>query len=163
MDTGLIQLEPREGGVLEAHIGMLKSHHTYSAEIPVAHSLGTSITAQHPQHNIYVRVKSVGETATVRETGNRYKTPVTVHVKTIKEGNIAERIELVLEEDSATSLSLLVTAKVLHTHQGNPLLKDGVHVVSHEHGEDSENTEWPGHWRDQSHLPADDDDEDTLL
>ena len=40
MDTGLIQLEPREGGVLEAHIGMLKSHHTYSAEIPVAHSLG---------------------------------------------------------------------------------------------------------------------------
>ena len=124
---------------------------------------GTSITAQHPQHNIYVRVKSVGETATVREMGNRYKTPVTVHVKTIKEGNIAERIELVLEEDSATSLSLLVTAKVLHTHQGNPLLKDGVHVVSHEHGEDSENTEWPGHWRDQSHLPADDDDEDTLL
>ena len=109
-----------------------------------------------------MRVKAVGETTTVRETGNRYKTLVTVHVKTIKEGNIAEKIELVLEEDSATCLSVLVTAKVLHTHQGNPLLKDGVHVVSHEHSEDSENTEWPGYGRDHSHQPADDD-EDTLL
>lgn len=85
---------------------------------------------------------------------------MTVHVKTIKEGSIAESIELVLEEDSATSLSVLVTAKVLHTNQGNPLLKDGVHVVSHEHHEDSENTEWPGHGKD-SQTPEDD--EDTLL
>ena len=40
LDTGLIQLEPMEGGMMEAHIGMLKSHHTYSAAIPVTHSLG---------------------------------------------------------------------------------------------------------------------------
>lgn len=42
LDTGLIQLERREGGVVEAHIGMLKSHHTYRAEIPITHSLGWS-------------------------------------------------------------------------------------------------------------------------
>ena len=95
----------------------------------------------------------------MRETGNRYKTPVTVHVKTIKEGRLAESIDLVLDEDSASSLSVLVTAKVLHTSQGNPLLKDGVHVVSHEHHEDSENTEWPGHGRDQ---PGGED-EDSML
>ena len=55
LDTGLIQLEPREGGVLEAHIGMLKSHHTYSAEIPVAHSLGQPAQTQfmgHTRENI---------------------------------------------------------------------------------------------------------------
>lgn len=41
LDTGLIQLE-RRGGLVEAHIGMLKNHHTYSAEIPITHSLGQS-------------------------------------------------------------------------------------------------------------------------
>ena len=40
LDTGLIQLEPLEGGAVEAHIGMLKNHHTYSADIPITHSLG---------------------------------------------------------------------------------------------------------------------------
>ena len=85
----------------------------------------------------------------MRETGDRYRTPVTVHVKTLKEGSIAESIELVLEEDSTASLCVLVTAKVLHSSQGNPLLKDGVRVVSHEHQDDSENTEWPGHGADQ--------------
>ena len=70
---------------------------------------------------------------------------MTVHVKTLKEGGIAETIELVQEEDSATSLAVLVTAKILHTSQGNPLLKDGVHVISHEYHDDSEHTEWPGH------------------
>ena len=44
LDTGLIQLERREGGIVEAHIGMIKNHHTYSAEIPVTHSLGKIVT-----------------------------------------------------------------------------------------------------------------------
>ena len=111
---------------------------------------GSSITAEHPQHNIYVRVESIGQTTMVRETGDgdRYKTTVTVHVKTIKEGSIAEKIELVPEEDSAVSLAVLVTAKILHSNQGNPLLKDGVHMISHEHQDESEWTEWPGHGRD---------------
>ena len=68
-----------------------------------------------------------------------------VQIKTIKEGSIAENIELVLEEDSTISLTVLVTAKVLATSQGNPLLKDGVHMISHEHRDESDYTEWPGH------------------
>lgn len=108
-------------------------------------NLGTSITAQHPHHNLYIRVDSVGQTATIRETGDRYRTPVIVQIKTIKEGSIAENIELVLEEDSTISLTVHVTAKVLATSQGNPLLKDGVHMISHEHRDESDYTEWPGH------------------
>lgn len=118
-------------------------------------TLGTSITAQHPQHNLYIRVESVGQTTAVGETGDRYRTPVTVHVKTIKEGSIAENIEL-LDETETHSLSILVTARVLHANQGNPLLKDGVHMLSHEHQDESEYTEWPGHGRAQQ-----DDDEDS--
>lgn len=122
--------------------------------------LGTNITAQHPQHNIYVRVESVGQTTTIRDSGNRYKTAVTVNVKTIKEGSLAENIELVLEEDSTAAMSVLVTAKVLHTNQGNPLLKDGVHMISHEHQDESEYTEWPGHGRDDR---DDSDDEESSM
>ena len=46
---------------------------------------GTSITAQHPHHNLYIRVDSVGQTSIVKEAGDRYRTPVMVQVKTIKE------------------------------------------------------------------------------
>ena len=80
---------------------------------------------------------------------------MTVHVKTIKEGKVAENIEL-LDETSTNSLSILVTARVLHTNQGNPLLKDGVHMLSHEHQDESEYTEWPGHGRAEQ-----DDDEES--
>ena len=123
-------------------------------------STGGNITAQHPQHNLYVRVESVGQTTTIRDEGERYKTPVTVHVKTIKEGSIAENIELVLEEDSTTSMTVIVTAKVLHSNQGNPLLKDGVRMLSHEHQDESEYTEWPGHGRNNE---SDDDEESSML
>lgn len=73
---------------------------------------------------------------------------MTVYVKTIKDGNIAESIELVSEEDPTQRLSILITAKVLLGNQGNPLLKDGVHVLSHEHQDESDCTEWPGHGKD---------------
>ena len=42
LDTGLIHLERIED-VIEAHIGLLKNHHTYSVEIPITHSLGESV------------------------------------------------------------------------------------------------------------------------
>lgn len=121
---------------------------------------GTDITAQHPQHNIYVRVQSVGETAMTRSLVDRYKTPVTVHVKTIKEGSIAEKIELLPEDGSARIMSVLVTARILHSNQGNPLLKDGVHMISHEHRDESEYTEWPGHGR---RYDPDDDEESSMM
>lgn len=40
-------------------------------------------------------------------------------------------------------VEVLITAKVLQSHQGNPLLKDGVHMISHDR-EDDEVSEWPG-------------------
>ena len=87
---------------------------------------------------------------------------VTVHVQTIKEGSIAENIELQAsggggDEDSAGVMTVLVTAKVLHSNQGNPLLKDGVHVLSHEHQDESEYTEWPGHGNTDNDNDPDDD------
>ena len=135
----------------EAHIGLLRNHHTYRAEIPITHSLGTRIIAQHPQFNIYVRVIDVSATEELQLTeggGNQYSNTVTVSVKTIKEGSIREKIELVSEEDPGKTKEVLVTAKVLLTNQGNPMLKDGVHMLSHEHSDESDFTEWPGHGRD---------------
>ncbi len=41
-----------------------------------------------------------------------------------------------------THLQILITAQVMGTNQGNPLLKEGVHMVSHEVEDESE---WPGH------------------
>ena len=124
--------------------------------------VGKSITAQHPHHNLFIRVESVGQTTTVRETGDRYRTPVTVQVKTLREGGIAENIELVREEDSTASpLVVLVTAKVLASNQGNPLLKDGVHMISHEHRDESDYTEWPGHGRDH-HSDGEDEEGESM-
>lgn len=133
--------------------------HTFPNDASRTSCSGTNIIAQHPQHNIYVRVESVGETTMTRSLVDRYKTPITVHVKTIKEGSVAENIELLPEAESARVMSVLVTARVLHSNQGNPLLKDGVHVVSHEHQDESEYTEWPGHGRGYE---ADDDEDSSM-
>lgn len=135
-----------EGGVPEAHVGMLRNHHTYKVEIPVTHSLGSLVTAHHPQPNIYVRVVEVSDTQTIKtEDNENFSNVVTCQVKTIKEGSIAEKIILTSEEDASKSKEILVTAMVLLTNQGNPLLKTGVHMLSHEHKDESDFTEWPGH------------------
>lgn len=39
LEPGHIRLE-QKGDITEAHIGLLKNHHTYNAEIPITHSLG---------------------------------------------------------------------------------------------------------------------------
>lgn len=138
-------------GIPEAHVGMIRNHHTYKVEIPVTHSLGPLITAHHPQPNIYVRVMEVSNTQTLKtpcENGDRFSNVVTCKVKTIKEGSIAENIILTSEEDPSKTKEILVSAKVLLTNQGNPLLKTGVHMLSHEHTDESDFTEWPGHGHD---------------
>lgn len=62
-------------GLPEAHVGLLRNHHTYKAEIPVRHSLGLGVVAENPTHNLYVRVMSVTETREedmADEDGDRY-------------------------------------------------------------------------------------------
>ncbi len=137
----------------EAHVGLLRNHHTYRAEIPIEHSLGTNVIAEHPQHNIYVTVLDVSETEELKEpnsSGERYSSVVAVKVHTIKDGKIAEKIQIVSEGDRTQRKEVLVTAKVLLTNQGNPLLKDGVHLICHHHEDESDFTEWPGHGRSAS-------------
>ena len=135
----------------EAHLGILRNHHTYMAEIPVPHSLGMDVFAQHMQSNLYVRVNEVGPTKkldTPMPNGDEYLTVVTVHVRTIKEGKFRENIEVVSREDESRTKVILTKATVILSRQGNPLLKTGVHVLSHEHMDESDFTEWPGHGHD---------------
>ncbi len=138
---------PNADGVLEAHVGMLRNHHTYRIEIPRTHSLGPQITVHHPQPNIYVRVLDV--LPTQNETDGRFTNVVSCQVKTIKEGSIAEKIVFSSDQDESRCEDVLVTAMVLGTNQGNPMLKTGVHVISHEHSEESDFTEWPGHGKEE--------------
>ena len=80
--------------------------------------------------------------------GDEYLTVVTVHVRTIKEGKFRENIEIVSGEDESRTKVILTKATVILSKQGNPLLKTGVHVLSHEHTDESDFTEWPGHGHD---------------
>ena len=148
LEPDIVSVVVNEGGIPEAHVGMLRNHHTYKVEIPVIHSLGSLITAHHPQPNIYVRVVEVSATQAIQslsEDDKKFSNIVTCQVKTIKEGSIAETIILTSEEDASKSKAILVSATVLLTNQGNPLLKTGVHMLSHEHMDESDFTEWPGH------------------
>lgn len=129
-------------------MGLLRNHHTYSAEIPIPHSLGPAVDARHGQANIHFTIMGPPETQQVQDA-DKYVSTVKVKVKTIKEGDIAERIELYASEDGKDSIKVLLTAKVLKASQGNPLLKDGVHVLSHEHTDDSDFTEWPGFCKEE--------------
>ena len=135
----------------EAHFGILRNHHTYKVEIPVPHSLGMDVYAQHVQSNLYVRVTDVEPTKkldTPRPNGDEFLTTVIVQVRTIKEGKFRENIELVSRENESKTKVILTKATVILSKQGNPLLKTGVHVLSHEHTDESDFTEWPGHGHD---------------
>ncbi|XP_003384682.1 PREDICTED: uncharacterized protein LOC100635302 [Amphimedon queenslandica] len=124
----------------EAHIGFLRNHHTYHADVPIKHGLGSDVTVTVPNYNLYVRINEVQPT-TASEDGE-YVTPVQLEVKTIKEGRIREKVLVHSGTDDSKSMEILITAQVMEANQGNPLLKDGVHVVSHEVEDESE---WPGH------------------
>ncbi len=67
-----------------------------------------------------------------------------MQVKASKDGEISEKVKIYNDQDVDGSMEIVVTAKVLKTNQGNPLLKDGIHLLSHEHTEESDFTEWPG-------------------
>lgn len=141
----------------EAHVGILRNHHTYSVDIPIPHSLGSEVSARHAETNIHFKVVAVPETAASpieREDGCKYISIIKLNVKTIKDGSIEEKVELFVE--GGGSMQILVTAKVLKNNQGNPVLKEGVHMISHEHTDDSDFTEWPGH----SKSSMDDEDND---
>ena len=127
-------------------MGILRNHHTYSVDIPIPHSLGPEVSARHNDTNIHFKVVAVPETTpstTEREDGCKYVSTIKLNAKTIKDGSIEEKMELFVE--GGNSMEIRLTAKVLKNNQGNPVLKEGVHMLSHEHTDDSDFTEWPGH------------------
>ena len=156
-----IHLEALSDGTSEAHIGLLRIHHSYTADIPISHGLGPEVIAQHPQHNVCVKVLEVSETEPLlvmtdkadsssgaTGTGNTHRNIVKVEVTTNKEGSLGEMIDLMSSQDNSKAMKVFVTAQVLKGTHGNPLLKKGVHMLSHHHMDESDATEWPGYARE---------------
>lgn len=120
-------------------------------DLPVKHTLGADVLAEVPNYNLYVRVAGMQPTTV---EGDLYTTLVQLEVKTIKEGRIREKLFLknskeenmevstIIKEMLKSCMKILVTAQVMESGQGNPLLKNGVHLISHEVEDESE---WPGH------------------
>lgn len=137
-----VHVEVTNGNTNESHIGLLVVHHTYEAEIPIKHDLGPDVIAVHPQHNFCVTCLECSPTKS--GTDGLFLTTVKVKVKTIKEGAISEKIELISEKDDQKWVKVSVTAKVLAKGQGTPLLKDGVKMISHEYQDESDFSDWQG-------------------
>ena len=123
----------------EAHVGLLSNHHTYSVDIPVPHSLGPVVSARHAKTNTHFTVTEPPETIERQDGECKYVSTIKLQAKTTQEGSIAEKMEVFVGD---VSMEILLTAKVVETTQGTPLLKKGVRVVAHEH---TAKTEWPGH------------------
>ena len=132
----------------EIHVGLLLVHHQYEVFVSVEHNLGENIVVSHPQHNISVKALTVSRVAAEEDAqpkGKKYKHKVKLAVNTLKDGHLEEQIALTSEEDETKTMQILVTATVIAIGKGNPLLKDGVHCVGHEHLDDSELSDWHGH------------------
>ena len=142
LEPGHIHVEVTAGNTSESHIGLLVVHHTYEADIPIKHDVGPDVVAVHPQHNFYVTC--VEASPTERTEDGLFLTTVKVRVKTIKEGSISEKIDIVSETDDSKWVKISVTAKVLAKGQGTPLLKDGVKMISHEYQDESDFSDWQG-------------------
>lgn len=129
----------------EAHLGLLLVHHSYEVTFPVYHDLGLHVLLNHQQHNVYVKTKSVNAGEESKDKKRKFKHVVCIEVKTLKAGHIEEKIE-VSSEDGTKKLLILVTATVIAIGKGNPLLKDGVRCIGHDHvTDDSELSDWHGH------------------
>ena len=129
-------------------MGLLRNHHTYSVDIPVPHSLGPVVSARHAQTNISFTVTEPPETVEGEDDKCKYVSTIKLQVKTTREGSIAEKME-VFVDDGGIGMEIMITAKVIKTNQGTPILKEGVHMISHEHTEESDFTEWPGFPKDK--------------
>ena len=128
----------------EAHVGLLLNHHTYGVDIPVPHSLGPEVSARHASTNICFTVMEPPETVQSARGDDKYVSTVKLQIKTVKEGSIAEKVEVYVGEREGACKEVLLTAMVVKNNQGTPLLKDGVHVISRQRSEESDFTEWPG-------------------
>lgn len=144
----LEQEGPNPAHLPEIHAGLLLVHHQYEVAVSVDHNLGENVVLSHPQHNIAVKALTVSRLATKEGTqpkGKAYKHEVKLSVNTLKDGHIEEQVVLTSEEDETKTMQILVTATVIAIGKGNPLLKDGVHCVGHDHMDDSELSDWHGH------------------
>ena len=137
--VGLLESET-PGLPPEAYLGLLLTHHTYSAEVPIPHSLGDAVNASTPPDNNHVTIMEVSSTSQQSDdNSSKYISTVKLQVKTTEDGSIAEKIKISSE---GSAMEIMVTAKVLKSNQGNPVLRTGIHMLSHE--QDSNSTEWPG-------------------
>ena len=136
----------KTGGLPEVHVGILRNNYTYSIDLIVPHSLGAEISACHAQTNICFTVTEPPTTVERESDGGKYASTIKLQAKTVKNGDVAEKMTLFVGEEGNPSdaMTLLLTAKVIKSSQGNPYLKEGVHVISHQHRDDSDFTEWPG-------------------
>lgn len=132
----------------EAHVGLLLNHHTYGVDIPIPHSLGPEVSARHASTNIIFTVTEPPETVQSARGNDEYLSTVRLQVKTVKEGNIAEKIEVYVGEGEGEHMEVVVTAMVIKNSLGTPLLKDGVHVISRQRSDESDFTEWQGFSKD---------------
>jgi hypothetical protein len=94
----------------EAHIGMLRNHHTYNADLPVNHSLGPDVSVTIPTYNLYVRVLEVFPTV---QDGDSFTTPVKMEIKTIKEGRIREKILLTSNTEKEKTMEVYLVLIVV--------------------------------------------------
>ena len=92
-----------------------------------------------------VKTKAVSGGEENKDNKRKFKHVLSLEVKTLKPGHLEEKIELA-SEDSKKKLIILVTATVIAIGKGNPLLKDGVRCIGHDHiVDDSELSDWHGH------------------
>ena len=129
----------------EAHVGLLLIHHSYAVDLPIYHDLGLNVVLAHQEHNVCVKTKAVSAGEENKDNKRKFKHILSLEVKTLKPGHIEEKIELA-SEDSKKRMTILVTATVIAIGKGNPLLKDGVRCIGHDHVvDDSELSDWHGH------------------
>ncbi|KAJ8025397.1 UPF0687 protein C20orf27-like [Holothuria leucospilota] len=115
--------------MIDVNLGFLQTHHVYEVQFTIQDSVKGPVTTSIDRQVI---VKSVEAFPTQDGTGHDIVLTVLGH----KDGIVNESFKLTSQDDPSLQVTVLLHTKVLGKDQGTPHLKDGIHVIGIEGGDD---------------------------
>ncbi|XP_071827857.1 adipose-secreted signaling protein-like [Apostichopus japonicus] len=125
-----IQASHEYNAMIDVNLGFLQTHHIYEVQFTVRDSVTGPVTASIDRQVI---VKSIEAFPTQDGTGHDVILTVLGH----KDGIINESFKLTSQSDPNQKVTVMLHTKVLGKDQGTPLLKDGIHLVGTEGGDEA--------------------------
>lgn len=130
-----IQIQMKGDSIANVHLGFLQHRHKYEIQLNIPiFPASTSLTPI-----INTPFIAVGN---VNSPGDGKAHEVTLELDAHKGGLLRDKF--VLKNEAGEEFVIVIHARVLGSHTGKPMLKEGIRCIYHEKDEEEDHSDWQG-------------------